>query len=105
MVPCGPRPDKPSLPGVLHRYAMSQIAVNSNVSPYLPLRVSDLEVREEEAMPSYDQLCALRRTHPGTQFSYVIGTDWLQPGTDLREWTSNGERPGEKIVTGHKLVS
>merc|ERR1739848_250909 len=71
----------------------------------MPIFASDLEVKEEQAMATYDLLVSLRDKYPDKEFSFVIGSDWLQPGTDLREWTSKDPETGEQIVTGHKLVS
>jgi nicotinate (nicotinamide) nucleotide adenylyltransferase len=106
LVPCGPRPDKPSVSNAVDRYIMVQIAVNTHFSPDMPIRVADIETLEEEAMATYDTLTALRKAYPDCEFSFVIGTDWLQPGTDLTQWTSKDfDNPGQVIVTGDKLVS
>lgn len=104
LVPCGPRPDKPHLSGAVERYVMVQLAVNTAFSPDLPVKVSDVEVLEKEALATYDTLCALRENDPDSDFSFVIGSDWLQAGADLRQWTSKDPVTGEQIVTGHKLV-
>merc|ERR1719387_296031 len=71
----------------------------------MPVRASPIEVFEKEAMATYDSLCALQEEEPDSNFMFVIGTDWLQPGTDLRTWTSKDPVTGEQIVTGDKLVS
>lgn len=105
LMPCGPRPDKPNLSQPLHRYIMAQIAVNTYFSSEMPIHVSDFEVMAEEAFATYDSLAGLRKKHPDKEFSFVIGTDWLQPGTDLRQWTSKDPDTGKQIVTGDKLVS
>jgi len=105
MVPCGPRPDKPQLRPPLIRFTMCQIAVSSTFSPTMPVRVSDLEAFEPEALPTYNALCRLRENDPQSNFMFVIGSDWLQPGSDLRKWTSKDEETGETVVTGDKLVS
>merc|ERR1712216_1063973 len=83
---------------------MCQISVSSSFSPSMPVRVSDLEVFEPEAMATYDALCRLRENDPTARFTFVIGSDWLQPGTDIRQWTSKDPATGEPIVTGHKLL-
>ena len=52
-------------------------------------------------------LCALRAAHPDCDFAFVVGSDWLQPGTDLRQRTSSdpSDPTGERaIVTGDRLV-
>jgi len=109
LVPCGPRPDKPNLRPALTRYIMCELACNSAFSYAMPVRASSIEVFEEEAMATYDTLCALKaqaeQAGQPTNFMFVIGSDWLQPGTDLRTWTSKDPVTGEQIVTGDKLVS
>lgn len=105
LMPCGPRPDKPNLSQPLHRYIMAQIAVNTYFSSEMPIHVSDFEVMAPEAFATYDSLTGLSKKYPDKEFSFVIGTDWLQPGTDLRQWTSKDAVTGKQIVTGDKLVS
>merc|ERR1711869_82436 len=41
---------------------------------------------------------------PTAIFTFVVGSDWLQPGTDIRGWKSKDPETGEHIVTGHKLL-
>mmetsp|Transcript_15748 Transcript_15748/g.49293 ORF Transcript_15748/g.49293 Transcript_15748/m.49293 type:complete len:241 (+) Transcript_15748:211-933(+) len=99
LTPCGPRPDKPSMTTPTHdRWAMCHVAVNGFFPPELKVSVCDVDVHREEAMATYDLLRLLRREFPTYVFSFVIGTDWLQPGTDLRKWESS------EGVTGHLLV-
>ncbi|CAE8649295.1 unnamed protein product, partial [Polarella glacialis] len=104
LMPCGPRPDKPKLSKALDRYIMTQISVSSHFSAEMPIHVSDFEVLREEAMATYDLLRLLKEKYPGKLFSFVIGTDWLQPGTDIRAWTSKCPETGSEIVTGDKLL-
>jgi nicotinic acid mononucleotide adenylyltransferase len=49
-------------------------------------------------MATYDSLCYLRDTHPECEFSWVIGTDWLQPGTNIRQWKSKGGVSGDQML-------
>ena len=36
----------------------------------------------------------------------MIGSDWLQPGTDIRQWTSKDSATGEMtLVTGERLLN
>lgn len=106
LIPCGPRPDKPKMSPVLPRYIMTQISVNTSYSPTMPVFVSDVEVALPEALPTYDLLTLLRSKHPDKEFVFVIGSDWLTPETDLREWTSIDPKTGEQTLrTGDKLVS
>jgi len=112
LVPCGKRPDKPKLKtDPLDRYIMCQIAVNTMLSPDLPVRVSDVECFEPEAMFTYDLLCKLREQSPELDFCFVIGTDWLQRGTNISTWESRnpkwrpGDPPEQKfLVTGDRLL-
>lgn len=112
IVPCGPRPDKPKLKtSPLDRYTMCQIAVQTQFTTELPVKVSDIECFSDEAFPTYDLLCSLRAKHPNTEFLFIIGSDWLQPGSNMAEWTSKNWdwKPGDPedqrtIVTGHKML-
>ena len=79
------------------RLIMCEIAVNTSVSATFPISVTDHEV--EEAMATYDSLTYLKRQHPTCVFSFVVGSDWLQPGTDLRTWTSKEGKTGERLVS------
>ena len=36
------------------------------------------------------------------EFKFVVGTDWFQKGTDIRQWESDAG--GERKITGHLLV-
>lgn len=112
LVPCGPRPDKPKLktPAV-DRYCMCQIAVNSTFSPDFPAKVEDIDVFKPEAAFTYDMLTELREKYPELDFVFVIGSDWLQPGTSISSWQSLNKhwKPGmpedqRSIVTGDKLL-
>jgi nicotinate-nucleotide adenylyltransferase len=114
IVPSGPRPDKPGLKTpAIERYCMCQIAVNSQFSPGFPVKVSGQDIEKEEAAATYDMLCELRDKNPDCEFSFVIGSDWLQPNTDISKWDSMNPawKPGcdasipKKIVTGHKMLA
>lgn len=111
-VPCGPRPDKPALKTPpLHRYVMCQIAVNSTFGVDFPVKVSGAECFEEKSMFSYDLLCKFRGEHPDCDFTFVIGSDWLQPTTNISSWKAvnkawkEGDPENEKIrIAGHLLL-
>lgn len=113
IVPCGPRPDKPGLKtSPLDRYCMCQIGVHVTFFAEFPIRVSDIECFSENAFPTYDLLCSLRAKHPQIDFSFIIGSDWLQPGSNMAAWTSTNWdwKPGDPedqrvIVTGDKMLS
>jgi len=112
IVPCGPRPDKPSLKtSSFDRYCMCEVAVNTTFSPTYPVKVDSSEIFDEdgsmrpETMATYDLLTHFRARHPDKSFTMVVGSDLLQPGTDLRTWDSaDPANPGRRIPTGHLLV-
>jgi len=111
IVPSGPRPDKPGLKTpAIERYCMCQIAVNSVFSPGFPVSVSSQDVDKDDAAATYDMLCELRHNNPDCQFMFIIGSDWLQPGTDISKWDSlnpawkDGSSVPKKIVTGQKML-
>uniref|UniRef100_A0A7S2MJA2 Cytidyltransferase-like domain-containing protein n=1 Tax=Zooxanthella nutricula TaxID=1333877 RepID=A0A7S2MJA2_9DINO len=112
LVPCGKRPDKPKLKTPpMDRYVMCQIAVNTMFSPEFPIKASDIECFEPEALFTYDLLCNMREKHPDVDFCFVIGSDWLQSGTNISSWQSKnqnwklGDPEDQKnVVTGHKLL-
>lgn len=98
LMPCGPRPDKPDMGTTpQQRMIMCEIAVNTTVSATFPISVTDHET--DEAMATYDSLCHLRTAYPDCVFSFVVGSDWLQPGTDLRSWESKEGKTGERLVS------
>jgi len=113
LVPCGPRPDKPKLKTPpIDRYCMTQIAVNTVFSPDFPVKVSDVECFCESAYFSYDLLCTLSKRHPDSDFVFVIGSDWLMPGTNIYSWQSKNPdwNPGDPEdkktkVCGDKLLA
>jgi len=112
IVPSGPRPDKPHLTKAVERYCMAQVAVNSIFSPGFPVKVSSQDVEKTQAAYTYDMLRELRESNPDCDFSFVIGSDWLQPGTDISKWESINPawKPGDPMtvprtfVTGNKML-
>lgn len=103
LTPSGPRPDKPNLKtSTTDRWAMCEIGVNTCFPMDLAVKVCDYDVTRAQAMFTYDLLKALSAEHADKEFSFVVGTDWLQKGTDIRQWES--EADGKRVVTGHKLV-
>jgi len=113
IVPCGPRPDKPNLKTLaIDRLCMCHIGVNTGFSPLFPVKVSTVDCFKTEAAFTYDTLCDLRGLHPDVDFSFVIGSDWLRPGTNFLEWESmnpdwkpEDPKSPKTIVTGHKLLA
>lgn len=112
IVPSGPRPDKPHLTKAVERYCMAQVAVNSIFSPGFPVKVSNQDVEKTQAAYTYDMLRELRDRNPDCDFAFVIGSDWLQEGTDISKWESVNPawKSGDPTtvprtyVTGHKML-
>jgi len=113
IVPCGPRPDKPNLKtSAIDRLCMCQIGVNTAFSALFPVKVSTVDCFKTESAFTYDTLCELRGLHPDVDFSFVIGSDWLRPGTNFLEWESMNHdwkpedpKSPKTTVTGHKLLA
>jgi nicotinate (nicotinamide) nucleotide adenylyltransferase len=106
IVPCGFRSDKPNLSPAHVRYTMCQLSVCTFYTSDMPIKVSDINVYSEDKSSTYDLLQALQKKHPNMVFSFIIGTDWLQPGTDIREWCSTDPETGlETLRTGEKLLN
>lgn len=111
LVPCGPRPDKPGLTSPLDRFCMCRIAVNQAFSVDFSVRVNGTECFAGESMATYDLLCGLREAYPSHDFSFVIGSDWLRPNSNIADWTSRNPdwkkgNPEEQrfIVTGQRML-
>ena len=84
VVPCGPRPDKPSLDvHPLQRHAMTLLAVEASFPPSLPIKVAPLELWQPQAVPSYTLLSSLSAAYPDVDFRLIIGADLLP---DLHKW-------------------
>ena len=99
IVPCGPRPDKPKLKtSALDRYVMCNVAVNTIYNSQFPVSVSDAEIDEPESLATYDLLTTLRGKYPECDFMFIIGSDWLQPGTCIRDWESKEGKTGDRLV-------
>merc|ERR1719329_1706728 len=89
IVPCGARPDKPSLrTPYRHRLLMCHQSVDTNFGSRFPIRVSDIEMLEPRAMPCYDLMHKLKHEYPEKDFMFVIGTDLFD---DLDQW-DEGDR-------------
>ena len=114
IVPCGVRPDKPSLrTPYMHRMLMCHLAVNTTFGSSFPIRVCDIEGAELEALATYHLMQRLRAEYPSKDFVFVIGADLLE---QLKSWTAPGvpdagerlwnecnfllmERPGYEVPT------
>jgi nicotinic acid mononucleotide adenylyltransferase len=78
LIPCGPRPDKPSLKTpAIHRLIMCHLAVNSSFGSTFPMKVNDIEIQEGRALSTYELMSRLKEGHPEINFVFVIGSVFL----------------------------
>jgi nicotinate-nucleotide adenylyltransferase len=112
IVPCGERPDKPSLrTPYLHRLLMCHLAVNTTFGSSFPIRVCDEEMQDRQALSSIILMERLKARYPSKEFVFVIGADlvdsiqhWDIPGKkgSGAEWARTGQflvmaRPGYQL--------
>jgi len=84
IVPCGVRPDKPSLrTPYRERLLMCQMSVDVTFGSGFPVRVCDIEMLEDKALVCYDLMHRLMEEYPDKEFSFVIGSDLY---TGLKDW-------------------
>jgi len=96
IVPCGVRPDKPSLKTpYLHRLIMCHLAVNTSFGSSFPIRVCDIEMMEEKALATYHMMKRLAREYPQKIFKFCIGADLVE---SIKTWDAPGvEDAGMKL--------
>jgi len=88
LVPCGRRPDKPSLKTpYMHRLVMCHLAVNTTFGSNFPIRVCDIEMLEDEALSTYHLMKKLREDYPDKDFMFVLGADLIG---SLKQWDAPG---------------
>jgi nicotinate-nucleotide adenylyltransferase len=88
IVPCGVRPDKPSLKTpYMHRLIMCHLAVNTTFGSQFPIRVSDIEMPEPMALSTYHLMERLKQEYPDKDFVFVIGADLID---SLKSWDAPG---------------
>ena len=92
IVPCGPRPDKPSLrTSALERLVMCHLAVDATAfGTTFPVRVNDVEIMRPAADPDDDLRTAFRDEHPDVEFFFCLGSDLFK---SLPHWDK-----GEQLV-------
>jgi nicotinate (nicotinamide) nucleotide adenylyltransferase len=84
LVPCGRRDDKPTLRRTcLDRLLMCHLAVNTTFGSGFPVKVSDIELNEPKALPTWTLLQKIKRDRPDVLPLFVIGSDLVK---DLRSW-------------------
>ncbi|KAG8470415.1 hypothetical protein KFE25_008836 [Diacronema lutheri] len=89
LVPCGERPDKPTLRrSVLDRLLMCHLAVNTTFGSSFPVMVSDIELHEPKALPTWHLMQKIKAARPELEPVFVIGSDLVR---DLKSW-DEGER-------------
>ena len=100
IVPCGVRPDKPSIASPLHRYTMCQLAVVTTFSSDFPVYVRDDDIYAEGgngsdkkskgkmAMDTPALIELMEREYPSAEFSFVIGSNLIK---DLPKWRYSKE--------------
>jgi nicotinic acid mononucleotide adenylyltransferase len=90
--------------GLPYTYALLEDSVGSFVHSI------SLLFEIQSAYPTYDLLSKLRSDNPKHEFVFIVGSDWLQPGTTIRNWVSRNPRwrPGsdveKNIISGEKLL-
>ena len=89
VVPCGARPDKPSLRRSFNdRWLMCSLAVNHTFSHDFGVKVVDVErpsATVPRAMQTYELLALLTAKHPSKEFYFIAGTDLLP---SMPTWSS-----------------
>jgi hypothetical protein len=56
-VPCGERKDKKLSTSCTDRLKITQLAVEEYFQNKFPIYVNDIEIRNQQALPTYDLLC------------------------------------------------
>jgi len=110
MVPCGPRPDKPSLKtSALHRLIMCHLAVDTTFGSRFGVRVIEECTSCLRDMPSLVLMRRFKEHYPQYDFSFVVGSDNVP---ELHTWDAPGcpgaweaiEDAGAKFVTECKFL-
>jgi nicotinate (nicotinamide) nucleotide adenylyltransferase len=84
LVPCGPRKDLPDLKtSPIDRYIMCHLAIHTTFSSNFPIKVSPIEIFEEEAFSTPSLLKLLHVRYPEIDFSFIGGSDLLG---DIHNW-------------------
>ena len=84
IIPCGARPDKPSLKtSALDRLIMCHLAVDTMFGSKFPLAVKDLELPLHQAAPTLHLVREMESRYTDKDFAFVIGTDLV---AGLEQW-------------------
>jgi len=103
LVPCGVRPDKPSLrTPYMHRMLMCHLAVNTTFGSQFPIRVCDLEMHEPMALSTYHVMEKLGQVYPQKQFFFVVGADLI---SEIKKWDApNVPDAGERLYANSNFL-
>jgi len=103
LLPCGPRPDKPSLKtSTLDRVIMCHLAVATTFGSRFPISVCSDELAEEKALSSYIMMNRMEAKHPSIDFAFVVGSDLLG---SMRNWSADGiPDAGERLWNEKKFL-
>jgi len=106
IVPCGRRPDKPSLKTpYLHRLIMCHLAINTSFGSSFPIRACDIEMGEDEALSTYHLMKRLQEQYPSPDFKFVLGADLIAGPGSLRTWGAPGvPDAGERLYQHSKFI-
>ena len=86
LVPCGPRKDLPDLKtSPIDRYIMCHLAIHTTFSSNFPIKVSPIEIFEDEAKTTPALLKLLHVRYPEIDFSFIGGSDLLN---DFHNWAT-----------------
>ena len=103
IVPCGTRPDKPSLKTPFqHRLTMCHLAVNTCLGSTFPIRVSDIEGESDQSLSTYHLMEKLQKSYPDPDFYFVIGADLID---SIKDWDAPGvPNAGEILLRDRKFL-
>mmetsp|Transcript_16331 Transcript_16331/g.34618 ORF Transcript_16331/g.34618 Transcript_16331/m.34618 type:complete len:277 (-) Transcript_16331:1249-2079(-) len=106
IVPCGTRPDKPSLrTPYLHRLIMCHLAINTSFGSNFPIRACDIEMGEDSALSTYHLMQRLQQEYPGPLFKFVLGADLMSGPGSLQTWDAPGvPDAGERLYRDCEFI-
>eukprot|EP00298_Acanthocystis_sp_HF-20_P025241 c37073_g1_i1.p1 GENE.c37073_g1_i1~~c37073_g1_i1.p1 ORF type:complete len:280 (+),score=105.80 c37073_g1_i1:50-841(+) len=107
IVPCGPRPDKPSLstPGI-ERTMMCHLSVESVFSHNFGVKVCDIETKLPRALGTLSLMRKLAKEYPDIDFYFVVGRDLIVPMNDWDDvdYLEDPKGAGKVLVKTEKFL-
>ena len=88
IVPCGARPDKPSISHPQKRLQLVQKAVEDFFPPDFPVKVDTIEIDNGDSIPTFYLMQQYEKLYPEYEFWFVMGTDLIPT---LHQW-DEGQR-------------